>query len=315
MIENSPKTQKTFQKKVSIQIRYLLKPFRNFIANSSFVYRLYILGWLLIFLSLSSIALTTNVSDKYALFLATLVCSIVLFICGFIYEFFLLYKDHKVILKPLLSLLAAITSFVSIFLARWVIIYFTGIEPESPSTASIIFSLAIEICILFSICTVVLFGFYFLSICLSILLLPFSFLLTLDLTKVKNTYFWRFLLRKSKQNLTKKNNYWRIFFGAASRTIGFGVIGVAGFCVLAVAFNISSLYENNLIHQIEEVIVYTNYRPSNKITECHNLKKGEWGFLIKNKKISVAEPHSLGGYYFATKPCEFGEDSPTQPQF
>ncbi|WP_319420927.1 hypothetical protein [Pleurocapsa sp. FMAR1] len=58
----------------------------------------------------------------------------------------------------------------------------------------------------------------------------------------------------------------------------------------------------------EDIIVYVDYRPDNKISECSNLEQGDWGLLAGYKKISVAKPKESGGYLFTTQSCLFKDN-------
>ena len=64
---------------------------------------------------------------------------------------------------------------------------------------------------------------------------------------------------------------------------------------------------NSLTDVAETAIVWLDYRPKNKITECTNLKEGEWGLLVGQNKVSVAKPQILGGYTFTTNSCLFND--------
>lgn len=237
------------------------------------------------------------------------------FIFGFAYEVFLLWDSKKEVFKSIFSLLAAGTSFISILLARWVIVYCTGVEPATLSASSILFSVALGVMIWILLCIVVLMAIYFLTLFLTVIavtFLPYLF----SFINIKNSGSWRFVFRKSKQGtiennsqiIIKKTNKFCLYF--MGRALGASLIGtILGYSVCYCANTILLDYNIPLVSSIEKIIVYTDYRPSNKITECSNLEDREWGLLVSNKLISVAKPKSSGGYSFLTKPCIFEDNS------
>ncbi len=230
--------------------------------------------------------------------------SCIIFITCFAIEGFLFWKEKEKIFKPFLSLVAAISSFLSVSLSRWVIIYCVGIEPELFSTSSILFSVVFGILIWIFISIVVLLSIYFLTLSWGVIFAIFSFLV-FDFINLRNTLFWRFLFRKSIEESAKKNTqrmFYEFFLYKGGRAVGAGLLAFLIYTLTLVSISIL-IFKVPLFYGVEQVIVYADYRPSNKITECSNLKKEEWGLLLKNKKINVAIPQTLGGYSFETRSC------------
>jgi hypothetical protein len=217
----------------------------------------------------------------------------------------LFWKEKEKIFKPFLSLVAAISSFVSISLSRWVIIYCVGIEPELFSTSSILFSVVFGILIWIFVSIVVLLSIYFLTLFWGVIFAIFSFLV-FEFANLKNTLLWRFLFRtsteKSAENINSQRMFYEFFLYKGGRAVGAGLLAFLIYALTLVLISIL-IFKIPLFYRVEQVIVYADYRPSNKITECSNLKKEEWGLLLKNKKINVATPQALGGYSFETRSC------------
>jgi hypothetical protein len=230
--------------------------------------------------------------------------SCIVFITCFVIEGFLFWKEKEKIFKPFLSLVAAVSSFVSVSLSRWVIIYCVGIEPELFSTSSILFSVVFGILIWIFVSIAVLLSIYFLTLFWGVIFASFSFFV-FDFANLKNTLFWRFLFRTSLEESAKKNTqrmFYELFLYKGGRAVGAGLLAFLIYTLTLVSISIL-IFKIPLIYRVEQIIVYADYRPSNKVTECSNLKKEEWGLLLKNKKINVATPQALGGYSFETRSC------------
>jgi hypothetical protein len=270
---------------------------------------LYILGFILFLLFFFLLILTASTLSYTAnLFLLILMAFILLAGCV-VYEFSLIWKAREGLFQPIFSVFAAFSSFVSIFLARCVIVYYTGVEPELISTASIVFSIVFEIPVSILIATIISLLFYAIIICAGIFFVPFSFLLTIDLTTFKNTRFWKLWFRNNIKGSTQSNKRSRKtpikFILYTCRVVGLALLGTAGLCCLIFTLNIALTNEITLNNAAKEIIIHANYRPKNKISECNNLQDDEWGLLLKNEKISVAKMQSFGGYSFVTKVCLF----------
>jgi hypothetical protein len=111
------------------------------------------------------------------------------------------------------------------------------------------------------------------------------------------------LLDKSKKFFAE---FFLYGFGRALGAISFGFLGIYMLCFV---YAVILVYETQFNYLIEQVIVYSDYRSSNNITECNNLNNDEMGLLVGNQKISVAKLQPQGGYSFSTKPCQFKEKS------
>jgi hypothetical protein len=145
---------------------------------------------------------------------------------------------------------------------------------------------------------------YFLTLFWGVIFTAFS-LLVFDFANLKNSHFWRFLFRKSTEESAKKNiqrMLYEFFLYKGGRAVGAGLLASLIYTLTLVSISIL-IFKIPLFYGVEQVIVYADYRPSNKITECSNLKKEEWGLLLKNKKINVAIPQALDGYSFETRSC------------
>jgi hypothetical protein len=276
--------EKTFFKKASIRIRYVFKPFRNLIANSSSLDKINSFAWILLFFSflLPFIAVETH---RISVFNTLIFSSGFIFVIIFVYEGAVFWKKQGLIFKQILAILTALTSFLSIFIARCILVYCTGVEPESISNAAVVFSLIAEIFLLIIVFTFTLFIIYCLVLLLTIVfpsLLPLAVLL---LQVINDSPVCRFLFRKSIQKNVVIVNFQHLLFKNASRFMGLAFLLVFGFYISVFLLDIYSAHQPYLLQTAEEMIVYANYRPNSYFTECNDLNEGEWGLLLKNKKL------------------------------
>jgi hypothetical protein len=238
---------------------------------------------------------------------SVLLLSIFFFVICFLYDVFIFWQSRSSILNPILKILVAVSSFVSAFLSRWIIIDFTGVEPASFSASFILFSIVFGILfwIFLSIGFSVLI--YFLTIIVGWIIALFSSFLS-SMTSIRNSSFWRFLCRKPKDNsLFDKSNkrFFEFFlydFGRAFGAISFGLLGIY---ILSFLYAVILVYGTQFDYLVEQMIVYSDYRSNANITECSNLNNDERGLLVGNQKISVAKLKPQGGYSFSTQLCKF----------
>jgi hypothetical protein len=127
-------------------------------------------------------------------------------------------------------------------------------------------------------------------------------------TQIRNTSFWKSLFQKYIKIPTEKElkkSFYDFFIFRGGMAVGACLLAYVGILILT-AFQVSFLlFSTPLVNGIEKTIVYLDYRPKDKITECINLKDGEWGLLVGTNKINVANPQSTGGYIFKTSTCIF----------
>ena len=172
----------------------------------------------------------------------------------------------------------------------------------------IIFSVIIGIVlwILFSI--LVLSLIYSLTVLIQTLTLPFN--PSIYISVIRNNTWYRFFRKKRKDaqiSRKMKKHYINSFLFNGGRGLGSALLA----SILSISLYLSFLYTPFIINKYswiqiaEDIIVYVDYRPDNKISECSNLEQGDWGLLAGYKKISVAKPQKSGGYIFITKPCLF----------
>lgn len=235
-----------------------------------------------------------------------LISSLTLFSASFFMEGYFFYKNKKDIIKPIISLLAAITSFISLFTSRKVVSYYTGVESSLFSTSTVILTISAAIFIWAALSSLILWCIYFFSLFISTILTPFlSFFYSAPI--LRNTMWYRFLFRKKEIKASERkciNGFIDWIFLILSRAIGASSIGLP-ICIIFYLLYQLLVFQNPQFHFIERIIVYADYRPSDKVTECININKEEWGLLLPNKKISIAKPQELGGYTFLTKSCIF----------
>lgn len=247
--------------------------------------------------------------------LALLILCVSSFIIGFAVETYLIWKKDSKEINITLSILGAVSSFASLCCARWIFVYITGLEPTTFSRSLIILSaiIGIVLWILFSI--LILSLIYFLTVFIQTLTLPFNPSIYIPL--IRNNTWFRFLCKKRKDDQISrkmKKYYINSFLFNGGRGLGSALLAFILFRILYLSFLDTPFIVNKYswIQIVEDIIVYVDYRPDNKISECSNLEQGDWGLLAGYKKISVAKSQEAGGYIFTTKPCLFEDIIPNK---
>ena len=240
--------------------------------------------------------------------LAFLIISIFSFIIGFVIEIYSIWETGSKKINITLKTLGIIAPFISSYFARWIIVYLIGLEPATFSRSLIIFSVIIGILFWILLSILVLSLIYLLTVFIQILTLSFNPIFYISL--IRNNTWYRFWTKKRKDiQIDKKikNSYVNSFLFSGGR--GLGAVFLACFLssILDFSFEYIPLTINKYswLQIAENIIVYADYRPGNKVSECTDLKPNDWGLLIGYKKISVAEPQESGGYLFTTKSCSF----------
>lgn len=241
-------------------------------------------------------------------FIALLILCASSFIIGFVREIYLTWKKDSKEINITLSIFGAVSSFVSLCCARWIYFSLTYIEPNIFSKSLIIFStiIGIALWIIFSIFIFSLINFIIVvAQTITILLNP-----AIYISLIRNNTWYRFFLKKRKDvqiSRKIKKYYVNSFLFNGGRGLGSGLLASALYIILYLCFVYTPSVAKNYswIQIAEDIIVYVDYRPGNKISECSNLEQGDWGLLAGYKKISVAKPQKTGGYIFTTKPCLF----------
>ncbi len=234
---------------------------------------------------------------------------IVSFSIGFVIEIYFVWKNDSKLLNIILKILGAISSFISLYFARWIIIDVTGVEPFTFSKALVIFTVLIGIVFWLGISILTCSLIYFLTALWQMLII-ISRLTIFSNFEIRNNPWYRFWFRKPIEPYIKHKarKFWIKLLFFLSRGLGAGLL--AATIVLGFQYLISVPIMNfdSLINFTENIIVISDYRPENKITECTNLEQGEWGLLVGYTKVSVAQSQILGGYVFTTKSCFFDDD-------
>lgn len=359
---------KSFFKKINIKLKWSPSYFKNLFLSSNLYQKYYLAGWLifcsvliLIFILSTGLLILHQYSPSFSniisfcieaiIFLkCVFLLNLVSFIVGLVIEAYFIYTKDSKLLSITLSILGALSSFISLYFARWIIVIITGLEPATFSRALIILSIPIALVFWLCLSVLILSLVYYLSL---ISLILGIFLNTLV------SYFYPSNSRTNSDaniNNQKRKAFNGCFFFGGGRFIGATLLLSISLSVLntltsLLTFEIpmsmkvwaySSIYSFsdripimnkllpdifskiflsiyvpsvislsswiNIAENIENIIVYADYRPESKVSECTNLKQGDWGLLIGYKKISVAKPQESGGYMFATESCLF-EDS------
>lgn len=205
------------------------------------------------------------------------------FSAGFLLEIYYLWDKRNKIVDKAIYTLGAISSFLSLYLARCIIVFSTGLEPATFSRASIIFSLIIGV-----VCWLI----------LSTLLLSSIYVWTLF------SQMFNYLIESIWQKKTQKMWLKSLLF-KVGRGMGAGVIAIFTFFILVFIPHTYIINPNFFNHIAENVIIHADYRAKTNFSECTNLENHEWGLLVGNKKVSIAKPRKSGGYTFRTQLCLF----------
>ncbi len=346
-ISNSQeKRSKSFFEILITKIKWLLRPFRNKVANSNPYQRWYIFGWVTIicgFLPSTTLLIFAKTTTWliYGVWLP-----IFSFIIGFAIEALSIWKKRSKELIIVFSVIGTITTFISKYAARWIIVYITKIEPVNSSRASIFFLIVMDVVFWLGIAGLFLLLIYLMTLALQIFTVaPFNII---NVALIRNQGWYRFCFRKPKDtDIEKKVSKvcCDFFLFGVGRAIGAGlwfviivlilsplisviyefskawlnlflketVLGAVLLQIMSPAFITSTYILSSFwTHIAEDIIVYSDYRPENFISECTNLEHNEKGLLIGYKKISVAKPQETGGYIFTTKPCLFEDIIPNK---
>ena len=232
---------------------------------------------------------------------------IVAFSISFIIDSYYIWQKYNTLFTKIVKILGVISSFVSLYISRWIVVDFTGLEPATFSRALIIFSIPVGIIFWLCISILVCGAIYFLTLLWELLLItpPFIFFIL-----AVNAPWYRFLFRKPVESdaIDKIIKVWsKSSFFNISRALGAISLALIIFWFYKAVSPVLEANFNSLIDVAETAIVWLDYRPENKLTECTNLKEGEWGLLVGQNKVSVAKPQILGGYSFTTKSCLFND--------
>ena len=233
---------------------------------------------------------------------------IVAFSIGFIIDSYYIWQKYNTLFNKIVKILGVISSFVSLYISRWIVIDFTGLEPATFSRALIFFSIPVGIIFWLCISILVCGAIYFLTLLLQFSTMIFTYLFLIF--DPLNHPWYRFWFRKPlKFNTTDKlKKFWfKLFFVYGSRALGAGLLAASIVWSFQPILPIFVANFNSLTDVAETAIVWLDYRPKNKLTECTNLEEGEWGLLVGQNKVSVAKPQILGGYSFTTKSCLFND--------
>ena len=118
---------------------------------------------------------------------------IVAFSIGFIIDSYYIWQKYNTLFNKIVKILGVISSFVSLYISRWIVVDFTGLEPATFSRALIIFSIPVGIIFWLCISILVCGAIYFLTLLWELLLItpPFIFFIL-----AVNAPWYRFLFRK-----------------------------------------------------------------------------------------------------------------------
>ena len=292
----------------------ILINYKNISLNTIFPILIFVFIYSLFMRFFRENLFSNGLSDNFDIewFIPILCLVIVSFSIGFMTEAYLFWTKNKDKLDIVLRTLAALVSFVAVYLGRCIFVNSTGIEPSILSRPVIIFSVPIGILLWCCLSILILFLIYFLALFIGTIISTL-FPLIVSIIEIINKYWYKIWLRKPKEfnldNDLKKVKIKILFF------VGGTLFGIASsvalpFILLDTLANnniLLSISQSDLMNAAQAVIVYIDYRPQEKFTECTNLEQDEWGLLVSNTKISVAQPQKLGGYIFTTKPCLFGD--------
>lgn len=306
------KPDKSFLQKTTTRTKQLLHSNRNFVANLNSAKRSYLLGWIMflvnIFVCIVFLFLP-KISIYYWIY-STFLFAAIAFVVGFTIDLYWFWKHKSKLLKKVISILGLILSPVSLYFARCIFVDITRLEPYNLSRSLLILSLMTGITLWLSLGVFVLFLIYCWTLLSPIISVPFKLWILIPWIAIRNNPFYLFWLRKTKDpHLEQK--YQKIWNKSIllSSGKGIGAVSLLVSLVLVINYIQSMIKPYSLIHIAENIIVHADYRANDQISECTNLKQGEWGFLVGYNKISVAHPQESGGYTFMTKSCSFASNT------
>jgi hypothetical protein len=224
------------------------------------------------------------------------------FLVGFAMEIYQFWQEKNELIKKVISISALILSPISFYCARCIFVYITGLEPFNLSRSLIVLSLIVELLLWLTVVGIILLFIFCLSYLLPIVSTGFFF--GLLITSLRNNPLYLFWFRKTKAPVDTKKSI-KVFQGfeysLLNRSLGAGLLLL--FILIPLIYVVNE--PNSLMPIAENIIVYVDYRPNNKISECTNIEQGDWGLLAGYQKISIAHYKKLGGYSFTTKLCLF----------
>jgi hypothetical protein len=205
-----------------------------------------------------------NLVKKINFLYFILAVSMIFFMAGFSAESYIFWGKNDKKLKPILSILFATSSFISLFCSKRVITYLTGVEASIFSTSSVIFAIFIGI----------LLWFFLIVAILAIIYMSTVFVGGI----IPSLYFVSFFIIQNTSARSKiKQKFVNFFLVVLGRAFGAVSLALLIFSIGYISLALSSIYKEPLIHGVETAIVYLDYRPQSKVTECTNLESEEWG--------------------------------------